>query len=206
MPLINRIGGGGADVSGVTATETTVLNGYTFVGADGEEKTGKIKTTKRTVYPEMYNDVIATPGENYLFNEVEVNFMRYVYGHATPTVSDDGTAISFTIPSNIDPDAFVMILHANVDGETLGDDDDVYISWTLVFVNKEYKTGTDQLELTYHRYGSYYHENDTDEGMFTTTNRTSFDEDTRVFTFNLTNSNVVFSKTLEYVIDLISVS
>lgn len=42
MPLINRVGGGGVDVSSVTATAERVWEGYTFVDVNGEVKEGKI--------------------------------------------------------------------------------------------------------------------------------------------------------------------
>lgn len=50
MPLINRVGGGGADVSGVTATAGKVWEGYDFVGADGEPVTGEIPAYNNMIH------------------------------------------------------------------------------------------------------------------------------------------------------------
>ena len=50
MPLINRVGGGGADVSSVTATAGKVWEGYTFVDADGEPQTGTIPVYNNTIH------------------------------------------------------------------------------------------------------------------------------------------------------------
>lgn len=43
MPLINRVGGGGADVSGVTAVAADVVEGKFFVKADGELSEGALR-------------------------------------------------------------------------------------------------------------------------------------------------------------------
>lgn len=62
MPLINRVGGGGADVSSVTATAGDVLEGTSFVDANGDPTPGKLKKqTKTAALQYGYSSTEVTP-------------------------------------------------------------------------------------------------------------------------------------------------
>lgn len=70
MPLINRVGGGGADVSGVTATATDVLSPKIIVGADGEPVEGALQQKSITLQRAGYDEHTINAKENEVYSKI----------------------------------------------------------------------------------------------------------------------------------------